>query len=111
MEQVTAALVNLLVVGIVAGLGYLSQRIGVYFKKEGLLTELESKRAYVNIVVQAINQTYEEAEGPEKLAKAKTQLIDYFQQKKIPFTESELDMLIESSVKSIKDGVKQGIKD
>lgn len=111
MEQIAEALINLVGVVIVAALGYLAQRIGAYFKKEGILSELESKRAYVNIVVQAVNQTYKEADGPEKLAKAKTQLVDYFNQKKIPFTEAELDMLIEASVKSVKDGIAQGTKD
>lgn len=83
--------------------------VASYLKKEGLLSELANKQAYVNIVVTAVQQVFKEADGPEKLAKAKTQLIDYFNKHKIDFTEQELDALIESAVKSMKDGFVEGV--
>lgn len=111
MEEITGAVLNGVFMILVALIGYASQKLAAYFKKEGILTELESKKAYADIVVRATQQIYQEANGPEKLQRAKTQLIDYLQSKKIPFTEAELETLIESTVKSMKDGVVEGLKE
>lgn len=109
MDSVQNAFVNFIVVAIVAGLGWLGKVVSAYFKREGLLSELENKKAYVSIVVSAMQQSFQEADGPVKLQRAKTQVIDYFKQHKINFTEAELDNLIEDAVKSMKDGAKQGL--
>lgn len=61
------------------------------------------------IVVSAVQQVYAEANGDAKLQEAKVQLIDLFNKNGIKFTEDELDLLIESAVKGMKDGVKQGV--
>lgn len=111
MENFISVLTNSLFAIGVALLALIAQKIVAWIKKEGLLTELENKRAYVEIVVKATEQMYKEADGPAKLAKAKTQLVDYFNRKKIPFTEAELDTLIESAVKNLKDGIAAGIKE
>ena len=111
MEEITGAVLNGVFMILVALIGYASQKLAAYFKKEGILTELESKKAYADIVVRATQQIYQEADGPVKLQRAKTQLIDYLQSKKIPFTEAELETLIESTVKSMKDGVAEGLKE
>ena len=111
MEEITGALLNGFFMILVAVIGYASQKVAAYFKKEGILTELESKKAYADIVVRATQQIYQEANGPEKLQRAKSQLIDYLQSKKIPFTEAELESLIESTVKSMKDGIADGLKE
>lgn len=108
MNELTDALIQGALIVVVALIGYLSKLYASYLKREGLLTELDNKQAYVNIVVTAIQQIYKEADGPEKLNKAKTQLIDYFKKHKINFTEQELDILIESAVKSMKDGFREG---
>lgn len=111
MEEITAALLNGFFMVLVAVIGYAAQKLAAYFKKEGILTELESKKAYADIVVRATQQIYQEANGPEKLQRAKTQLIDYLQSKNIPFTEAELETLIESTVKSMNDGIAEGLKE
>lgn len=111
MEEITGALLNGLFMVLVALIGYASQKLAAYFKKEGILTELESKKAYADIVVRATQQIYQEADGPVKLQRAKAQLIDYLQSKRIPFTEAELESLIESTVKSMKDGIAEGLKE
>ncbi|MFR3684349.1 MAG: phage holin, LLH family, partial [Enterococcus sp.] len=108
MEAVQSAFVNFVMVAIVAGLGWLGKAVTAYFKREGLLAELENKKAYVAIVVSAMQQVYAEADGPGKLQKAKVQIIDYFQRHKIQFTEAELDNLIEDAVKAMKEGIKEG---
>lgn len=111
MEEFTSALMNAGMMVIVAAIGLLAQKATAYLKKEGILTELASKQAYAKIVVEATQQIYKEADGPEKLQRAKTQLVDYLQSKKIPFTESELENLIESTVKSMKDGINSGLNE
>ncbi|WP_442896616.1 phage holin, LLH family, partial [Enterococcus sp.] len=52
-----------------------------------------------------------EADGPEKFNRAKSQLVDFLNKNKIQFTEDELNVLIESAVKSMKDGVTEGLKE
>ncbi|MGX7199230.1 phage holin, LLH family [Enterococcus nangangensis] len=111
MEEFTGTLIQAGFMILVAAVGLVAQKITAYFKKEGILTELESKKAYAKIVVEATQQMYQAAEGPEKLQRAKTQLVDYLQTKKIPFTEAELETLIESTVKSMKDGIATGLKE
>ena len=85
MENLTDAIVSGFFAVMVAAIGVLTQKFVAWTKKEGLLTELKNKQAYVEIVVKATEQIYQEADGPAKLAKAKTQLVDYFKRKKIPF--------------------------
>ncbi len=111
MENLANAITTGFFAILVAAIGLLSERIVAWTKKEGLLTELKNKQAYVEIVVKATEQMYKEADGPMKLAKAKTQLVDYLKRKKIPFTEAELDTLIESAVKTMKEGIVAGIAD
>ena len=72
------------------------------------LDKLESKKNYVDIVVAAVQQVYAEANGDAKLKEAKAQLVDLFNKNGIKFTEGELDLLIESAVKGMNDGVNQG---
>lgn len=109
MENLTNAIVSGFFAVMVAAISVLAERIVAWTKKEGLLTELKNKQAYVEIVVKATEQMYKEADGPAKLAKAKTQFVDYLKRKKIPFTEAELDTLIESAVKNMKEGIAAGI--
>lgn len=109
MENLANAITTGFFAILVAAIGVLAERFAAWTKKEGLLTELKNKQAYVEIVVKATEQIYQEADGPAKLAKAKTQLVDYFKRKKIPFDEAELDMLIEATVKSMKEGAVAGL--
>ncbi|WP_442896615.1 hypothetical protein, partial [Enterococcus sp.] len=53
MEQITNALMQAGSLILVAIIGYVANRITAYFKKEGILTELENKRAYAEIAVAA----------------------------------------------------------
>lgn len=109
MEALQEALLNLLivVVGLVAA--FIGQKGSEYLKKKGVLAQLESKKNYVAIVVSAVQQVYAEANGDAKLQEAKAQLVELFNKNGIKFTEDELNLLIESAVKGMKDGVDQGV--
>ena len=107
MEALQEALVNLLVVVIGLVATFVGQKGYSYLNNKGILKEIEAKQKYVNIVVNAIQQTYKEANGEEKLGEAKTQLVDFFNANGIKFTDIELNSLIESAVKGVKDGSKK----
>ena len=107
MEALQEALINLLVVVIGLVATFVGQKGYSYLNNKGILKEIEAKQKYVNIVVNAIQQTYKEANGEEKLGEAKTQLVDFFNANGIKFTDTELNSLIESAVKGVKDGTKK----
>ncbi len=108
MEALQNALLNLLIIVIGMVATFVGQKGTEYLKKKGVLAQLESKKNYVDIVVTAVQQVYAEADGNAKLQEAKTQLVDLFNKNGIKFTEDELDLLIESAVKGMNDGVNQG---
>lgn len=107
MEALQEALINFLVVVIGLVATFVGQKGYSYLNNKGILKEIEAKQKYVNIVVNAIQQTYKEANGEEKLGEAKTQLVDFFNANGIKFTDVELNSLIEASVKGVKDGAKK----
>ena len=107
MEALQEALINLLVVVIGLVATFVGQKGYSYLNNKVILKEIEAKQKYVNIVVNAIQQTYKEANGEEKLGEAKTQLVDFFNANGIKFTDVELNSLIEAAVKGVKDGTKK----
>lgn len=107
MEALQEALINFLVVVIGLVATFVGQKGYSYLNNKGILKEIEAKQKYVNIVVNAIQQTYKEANGEEKLCEAKTQLVDFFNANGIKFTDVELNSLIEAAVKGVKDGAKK----
>lgn len=109
MEALQDALLNLLIVVVGLATGFIGQKGSEYLKKKGVLAQLESKKNYVDIVVAAVQQVYAEANGDAKLQEAKAQLVELFNKNGIKFTEDELNLLIESAVKGMKDGVDQGV--
>lgn len=106
MEALQDAVINLLVVLVGLLATFLTAKAKSYLNEKGIMQQLETKRNYVNIVVNAMQQLYAEAKGHEKLQEAKKQLVAFFNANKIPFTEAELDMLIEAAVKGMKEGKK-----
>lgn len=109
MEALQDVLLNLLIVVVGLATTFIGQKGHAYLKRKGVLAQLESKKNYVDIVVAAVQQVYAEANGDAKLQEAKAQLVDLFNKNGIKFTEDELDLLIESAVKGMKDGVDQGV--
>ena len=105
MQELQTALINLLIVFIGVLTTYLSQQATIFLKKNGVLKELEGKKAYAKIVVNAIQQTYTEADGEAKFNDAKAQLVRVLNENGLTFTDTELNSLIESAVHGIKEGV------
>ena len=65
----------------------------------------ETVKVVVDNVVKWVQQVYYELEGPEKLQKALTEASTILNEKGITISESELDMMIESAVYGLKQGV------
>ena len=65
----------------------------------------ETVKVVVDNVVKWVQQVYYELEGPEKLQKALTQASTILNEKGITISETELDMMIESAVYGLKQGM------
>ena len=68
--------------------------------------KLQTLRTYVEIGVKAAEQLYRDLSGPEKLEKAKEGIVEMLNEKGIPISEMEMDLLIESVVQEFNQGVK-----
>ena len=65
----------------------------------------ETVKVVVDNVVKWVQQVYYELEGPEKLQKALTEASIILNEKGITISETELDMMIESAVYGLKQGM------
>lgn len=65
----------------------------------------ETVKTVVDSVVKWVQQVYYELEGPEKLQKALTEASTILNEKGITISETELDMMIESAVYGLKQGM------
>ena len=68
-------------------------------------TQNETVKVVVDNVVKWVQQVYYELEGPEKLQKALTEASIILNEKAITISETELDMMIESAVYGLKQGM------
>lgn len=68
-------------------------------------TQNETVKVVVDNVVKWVQQVYYELEGPEKLQKALTEASTILNEKGITISETELDMMIESAVYGLKQGM------
>lgn len=73
----------------------------IYIEK----TQNEAAKVVVDNVVRWVQQVYYELEGPEKLQKALTEASTILKEKGITISETELDMMIESAVYGLKQGM------
>lgn len=68
-------------------------------------SQSETVKVVVDNVVKWVQQVYYELEGPEKLQKALTEASTILKEKGITISETELDMMIESAVYGLKQGM------
>lgn len=99
-------LFNLLLALIIPCVGLITKHIMSYLKHKGALTKLENNRQIVKVVVQAIEQTYKGIDGNAKLRIAKKEIVQLMKSKNINISENEINLLIESVIKEIKDVIK-----
>lgn len=108
MQAITDAISDQLIslIGLVftAIAGYASVQLKKYLDRRGVLQELEVYEKAANTAVKAIQQLYQDLDGPEKFAKAKDRLATDLQNKGIPVEEKDLQFWIESAVYGMNEG-------
>lgn len=102
ITQLQPAVVSICVTVLTA----LGSWIGIKVKQ--LYTEkvnTETKKNVVETTCRYVNQLYYDLDGPSKLEKAKTEILNQLNEKGIKITDLELNVLIEAAVNGFKDSV------
>lgn len=102
MENLHQELINLAITVLTACIGIVTTYITKYLKDKGIVAKLESKKEYVHLGVLAIEQAYAHLKGNEKLDLVKSEIAKLLKEKNVKVSEKELDILIEASVKRMK---------
>ena len=99
---------------IFSALGTILVRIGgwvrqtvAFLNEKGISQKLANKQYLVDIAVQAVEQIYKNEGGAMKLEMAKNEALKAINRSGLQVTESELNVLIEASVKAMNDSVKK----
>lgn len=103
--ELTNAIVSALGTVLVALIGYVARKVANYLKEKGITKQLENKEYLVSWAVQGIEQIYQNEDGPEKFKMAKQEAIKLLNNNGLEVTETELELLIETMVKAMNDGV------
>lgn len=69
----------------------------------------DTAKIVVDDVVKFVQQVYKDLDGPEKLQKALTEASTILNEKGISISDTELDMLIESAVFGLKQGITETV--
>ena len=69
----------------------------------------DTAKIVVDDVVKFVQQVYKDLDGPEKLQKALTEASTILNEKRISISDTELDMLIESAVYGLKQGITETV--
>ena len=81
--------------------GFLGAQLKKIYQK---YVDDRTKEAVVRTCVKAVEQLYHDLKGPEKLERAKAGVRQMLEEKGIPISELEMDMLIESVVSEFNYG-------
>lgn len=110
MEAVMDALKDLLLAGLSVVLMLATKAVKEWFEEnknnktlQSVNEILNANEAIVKIAVAAVEQTYKELHGNDKLEAAKHKAIRMLNEKGLPFSESEIDALIHKTVKEMND--------
>lgn len=100
--MVQDAIMSSLATIVVALIGWLTREAVSFLNEKGYTEKLHKKKYLVDIAVNAIQQIYENEDGEYKLMKARREAVKLLNENKIKISETELQNLIEASVKSMK---------
>jgi ABC-type antimicrobial peptide transport system ATPase subunit len=110
MEMLHEQLINLAIILLVGFVGWVTKTATGYLKKKGLVSQLESHKQLVNLVVNGVEQAYTHLHGKEKLNMAKIEVIKLANSKGVKISANDLDMLIENAVKEMNSTIKESLK-
>lgn len=103
MEAVQTALLTALGTILVSLIGVITKKVVAFLDEKGITDKLARKQYLVDIAVNAAEQIYQNEDGATKLANARKEAIKLLNENKINITETELQNLIEASVKAMND--------
>lgn len=110
IAQLMPAVISIAVTCLTAIAGYVGNAIKKYIEEKAKdfkeKADAETKRKVVETTCRYVEQIYYDLDGPSKLEKAKENIILLLNEKGVPITELEMNVLIESTVNSFKDAVK-----
>jgi hypothetical protein len=107
VEMLHEQIINLAIVLLTGLVGYIGKQLGEYFKKKGIIAQIESHKELAKLVVTGVEQAYAHLHGKEKLNMAKIELIKLANSKGLKINEKDLDIIIESVVKEMNDVKKE----
>ena len=110
MEAIQTEIISLVIVVIGVFMGIVTQKTASFLNSKGFIVKLENNKELAKIVVNAVQQTYKELNGAEKLNAAKSEFIRLANEKGIKVSENEMNLLIESTVKEMKEAVEKELK-
>lgn len=106
MEALHEQIINLVIILLTGLVGFIGKHLADYFKKKGIVAQIESHKELAKLVVAGVEQAYTHLHGKEKLNMAKIELIKLANAKGLKVSEKELDIIIEAVVKEMNDVVK-----
>ena len=104
LNQLIQILLPILATFITGVFTYLGNKIKKTYEEK---VKTETAKTVVKDVVQFVEQVYKDLHGPEKLQKAIEQASAILKSKGIEITETEINMLIESAVYGLNEGLKK----
>ena len=107
MDALNEAIFSALGTILVALVGWVAQQTVQFLNEKGISQKLANKKYLVDIAVQAAEQIYRNEGGAAKLEMAKNEALKAINRSGLQVTESELNVLIEASVKAMNDATKK----
>ena len=103
MEQIQTALLGALGTIIVSLIGVIAKKVVAFLDEKEINEILNRKQYLVDIAVNAAEQIWQNEDGAIKLANARKEAIKLLNENNINITDTELQNLIEASVKAMND--------
>lgn len=105
MEQIQTAILTALGTILVTLIGIATNKVVSYLNSKGITDKLNRKQYLVDIAVNAAEQIWQNEDGATKLANARNEAIKLLKENGINITSTELQNLIEASVKAMNDAI------
>ena len=102
ISELMPAIISIAVTCLTAIAGYVGNAIKKYFEEKA---NTETKKKVVETTCRYVEQIFKDLDGPSKLEKAKENILLQLNEKGVPISDLELEVLIESTVNSFKEAV------
>lgn len=102
MQEITPHLIALATILITAITGYFATRIKQFFDSKIDKDKQEMLERYVSMAVGYVEQIGKELESEKKMELAKQKVLVWANEKGVPVTEEELEVLIEAFVRGLR---------